>query len=65
MVASYLGMNTADIRDMKSRQWVFWAASIPLFLVTGVACVLSMFSDEIYAAVKPSSLSKVLRRRPS
>jgi hypothetical protein len=29
-VSSYLGMNTSDIRDMNSKQWVFWAAAIPL-----------------------------------
>lgn len=29
-VSGFLGMNTADIRDMPYQQWVFWAAAIPL-----------------------------------
>lgn len=32
-VASYLGMNTSDIRGMHSQQWVFWAAAVPLTVV--------------------------------
>lgn len=32
-VSSYLGMNTSDIRDMQSKQWVFWAAAVPLTVV--------------------------------
>lgn len=31
-VASFFGMNTADIRDMEFSQWVYWAAAIPLTL---------------------------------
>ncbi|KAL1643156.1 hypothetical protein SLS58_005125 [Diplodia intermedia] len=29
-VSGFLGMNTADLRDMPHRQWVFWAAALPL-----------------------------------
>ncbi|KAG8526373.1 uncharacterized protein KY384_000366 [Bacidia gigantensis] len=29
-VATILGMNTRDIRDMRSSQWVFWAVALPL-----------------------------------
>ncbi|QDS73894.1 hypothetical protein FKW77_007176 [Venturia effusa] len=32
-VCSFLGMNTTDIRDQSTSQWVFWAAGIPLTLV--------------------------------
>jgi Mg2+ and Co2+ transporter CorA len=40
MVASYLGMNTADVREMDSGQWTFWAASIPLAIFTAISCWL-------------------------
>lgn len=39
-VASIMGMNTADIRDMKHDQWLFWATSVPLFLIIVVLCLL-------------------------
>lgn len=32
-VASVLGMNTSDIRDMQYGQWVYWTAAIPLTIV--------------------------------
>lgn len=32
-VTSYLGMNTADIRDMSSSQTLFWVISAPLTVV--------------------------------
>ncbi|PYI02686.1 hypothetical protein BO78DRAFT_472434 [Aspergillus sclerotiicarbonarius CBS 121057] len=32
-VTSYLGMNTSDIRNMDSKQWVFWAAAVPITLL--------------------------------
>lgn len=32
-MASYLGMNTSDIRDMQTKQWVFWVVAIPLTVV--------------------------------
>lgn len=38
-VASILGMNTADVRDMSQDQWVFWATGIPLALSTAVLCL--------------------------
>jgi len=38
-VASILGMNTADVRDMSRNQWVFWATGIPLALSTAVLCL--------------------------
>lgn len=36
-VTGFLGMNTVDMRNLESGQWVFWAAAIPLtFVVVGV-----------------------------
>ncbi|KAL8650306.1 MAG: hypothetical protein Q9210_003902, partial [Variospora velana] len=29
-VSSFFGMNVADIREMGTRQWVFWASAVPL-----------------------------------
>lgn len=44
-VCSFLGMNTAGIRDMDSSQWVFWAAALPLtFLIVLLALV---WTDEL------------------
>ncbi|KAF2109449.1 cora-like Mg2+ transporter protein-domain-containing protein [Lophiotrema nucula] len=44
-VCSFLGMNTADVRNMQSGQWVFWAAAIPL-TVTVVLLTL-IWTDEL------------------
>lgn len=30
IVATFLGMNTADIRELKVTQWVYWVAAIPM-----------------------------------
>jgi len=38
-VASILGMNTADIREMHQRQWVFWTTGVPIAVLTAVACI--------------------------
>lgn len=32
-LASILGMNTSDIRDMADTQWVFWAMAVPICVV--------------------------------
>jgi hypothetical protein len=40
-VASVLGMNTRDIRNMDKPQWGFWAVSIPL---TTLVVVISFFA---------------------
>lgn len=29
-IAGIFGMNTADVRDMKYRQWLYWTVSIPV-----------------------------------
>jgi len=38
-VASILGMNTNDIRNMDQTQWVFWSAGIPVALFTAMLCL--------------------------
>jgi hypothetical protein len=51
-VTSYLGMNTADIRDMDNRQSLFWIISIPLTVVTVGTCLLIGYNgDELRDAV--------------
>ncbi|RDW68486.1 hypothetical protein BP5796_09143 [Coleophoma crateriformis] len=32
-VSSFLGMNTRDVRDMGSTQWIFWASAIPITII--------------------------------
>lgn len=41
-VASVLGMNTTDIRDMQQSQWVFWITGVPLAVITGFLCVIAV-----------------------
>jgi NhaP-type Na+/H+ or K+/H+ antiporter len=43
-VASVMGMNTADVRNMDKTQWVFWATALPL---TVVVIVVSLFAAGI------------------
>ncbi|USP82040.1 uncharacterized protein yc1106_09314 [Curvularia clavata] len=43
---SYLGMNTADIRDMDQKQGLFWTIAIPLTVVTVGACLLIGYNGE-------------------
>ncbi|KAJ4362366.1 hypothetical protein N0V83_010459 [Neocucurbitaria cava] len=51
-VTSYLGMNTADIRDMESLQSLFWIVALPLTLVTMATCLVVGYNgDEIRDAV--------------
>jgi hypothetical protein len=45
-VTSYFGMNTADIRDMDSRQPLFWAVAIPLTVVTVGSCLLIGYNGD-------------------
>ncbi|KAI9642368.1 hypothetical protein NHQ30_009172 [Ciborinia camelliae] len=45
-VASILGMNTNDVRNMDLTQWIFWAIAIPLTIII-IALVL-LWSDEWY-----------------
>lgn len=44
-VASVFGMNTKDVRDMPYRQWVYWAAGLPLTIV--VIIVSLWFAGEL------------------
>ena len=39
-VSGFLGMNTYDMRNMSQKQWVFWAAAIPLTLVIVIISLL-------------------------
>ncbi|KAL7783912.1 hypothetical protein V8C43DRAFT_325663 [Trichoderma afarasin] len=47
-VSSFMGMNTADVRNMQYKQWLFWATGIPvtLFVLT-LACIYGYKGDEI------------------
>ncbi|KAF2669557.1 hypothetical protein BT63DRAFT_425258 [Microthyrium microscopicum] len=38
-VASILGMNTSEIRNMNQTQWVFWVTGIPLVIIAGIFCL--------------------------
>ena len=43
-------MNTYEIRNMNSRQWVFWATAIPVtFIVIGLAIVAVLNVDSVRA----------------
>jgi hypothetical protein len=51
-VTSFFGMNTSDLRDMDSRQSLFWAVAIPLTVGTVGTCLLVGYNgDEIRDAV--------------
>ncbi|KAH8654579.1 hypothetical protein BGZ60DRAFT_532947 [Tricladium varicosporioides] len=39
-VASILGMNVNDIRNMELNQWVFWATALPLAAIIIVLCLI-------------------------
>lgn len=47
-VSSFMGMNTADVRNMHYKQGLFWATGIPvtLFVLT-LACIYGYKGDEI------------------
>ncbi|CBF69369.1 uncharacterized protein ANIA_06481 [Aspergillus nidulans FGSC A4] len=53
-VSSYLGMNTADIRDMKLNQALFWQVALPVTVVV-VALVLVEWKSLIQDAKKRST----------
>ena len=51
-VTSYLGMNTSDLRDMQSKQTLFWEIGVPVaFLVFGIA-LLTAYYGEVTHRVK-------------
>ncbi|UKZ54094.1 hypothetical protein TrVGV298_007900 [Trichoderma virens] len=47
-VSSFMGMNTADVRNMNHKQGLFWATGIPvtIFVLT-MACIYGYKGDEI------------------
>ncbi|KAL7933008.1 hypothetical protein V8C35DRAFT_322811 [Trichoderma chlorosporum] len=47
-VSSFLGMNTADVRNMQQKQGLFWATGIPVTIcVLTLACIYGYKGDEI------------------
>lgn len=68
-VSSYLGMNTSDIRDMQTKQWVFWAVAIPLTVVVlilarlwaGPALPQLYSSSPAYRSSSPQAIKTVPR----
>jgi CorA-like Mg2+ transporter protein len=65
-VASILGMNTNDVRNMSLNQWIFWAVALPL---TFIVIILSLiWTNELqnfwqgFANLWRSSRGKVLGR---
>ncbi|KAH7163280.1 hypothetical protein B0J13DRAFT_538265 [Dactylonectria estremocensis] len=56
-VSSIFGMNTADVRDMESTQWLYWAVAIPLTLFVILAGLWWM--GEL------AHLARWIRREPS
>ncbi|KAI1745226.1 hypothetical protein F4680DRAFT_401433 [Xylaria scruposa] len=52
-VTSYLGMNTVDIRDTDSKQWLFWAVSIPVTVsIVGLAMTMAYQGHYLTELVK-------------
>ena len=45
-VASVFGMNTADIRNMNTPQWLFWACAIPCTMLAMALSVLVVYQFE-------------------
>ncbi|KAM0139403.1 hypothetical protein ACHAP3_003173 [Botrytis cinerea] len=45
-VASILGMNTNDVRNMEVTQWLFWAIAIPMTII--IIVLVLIWSDEWY-----------------
>lgn len=39
-VASILGMNVNDVRNMEFNQWIFWATALPLTVVIIILCLI-------------------------
>lgn len=53
----YLGMNTADVRDMNSGQWLYWMVAVP---VTSVVIGLSLL-----VVLKGETIREIFIRRRS
>jgi Mg2+ and Co2+ transporter CorA len=52
-VASVFGMNVADIRQMKSGQWVFWTAALAMtVVVVGFSLVIAFLGDQVERKIR-------------
>ena len=58
---SYLGMNTSDIRNMKSSQWVFWTIAVPITsFVIGLSLLVVLKGEaarELFIRVKSKNFA--------
>ncbi|KAL5120030.1 hypothetical protein ACEQ8H_002128 [Pleosporales sp. CAS-2024a] len=64
-VTSYLGMNTADIRDMTSSQSLFWAIALPLTVFTIGATVLIGYNGDVLRDFIASVCHRIIGRPDS
>lgn len=71
-VCSFLGMNTADVRDTTHGQSIFWAAALPLtFIVVLIALLVTDELGEVWITLKDkfglktTRLGLTRRREPS
>jgi hypothetical protein len=54
-VASVFGMNTVDIRDMDSSQWIFWATALPVTAtIGGVSLLLAYYGTQMRDSLQNS-----------
>lgn len=61
-VASVFGMNTVDIRDMDSSQWIFWATALPVTAtIGGVSLVLAYYGTQMRDSLHTSG-TRIKRR---
>jgi hypothetical protein len=57
-VASVFGMNTVDIRDMDSSQWIFWATALPVTAtIGGVSLLLAYYGTQMRDSLHESGRS--------
>lgn len=54
-VASVFGMNTQDIRNLESSQWIFWTVAMPL---TGLVVIASLF----FAGILPPPTQWIIKK---
>lgn len=51
-VSSFFGMNTSDIRDMQTSQWVFWVVAVALTVtVVAFAMFLAFYGGSMYESL--------------
>lgn len=63
-VTSYLGMNTADIRNMEARQTLFWSIGVPVtFIVLATALLAAYYGPAIYETIKERVMGGPLNAR--